>query len=186
MSTLLRPRPRPRIVPAGARGAPVAPTPLPAFDPPHPARRDYATQIISPHLVARLWQIITWTGLALSFSVSVLGNVRPFGGDVTRLATTTGTLNTAYLVSAPFGWALLGAAIYQIVVQIAQFRFADRWRVYLALIVASVVPSLWTFAPLLLAVNDTRRIGFVWLFGAAAVVLGLNDFMQEQALQKRR
>lgn len=148
----------------------------------------YDTQIISPHIVAFLYRWIIWGALAASFTVSVLGNIRPFGGDVLQLAK-DGWVNWAYLRSGPFLWALGAAAISQLIIQVFQFRYAadpSRWRMYLTLIGVSVVLSLYTYAPVLFLINNDRRIGYVWLFLGAAIPLGLNDFLQERALQKRR
>lgn len=172
------PRQRPRVLRPVASHAPTR-----AMEYPDPVYSDpYATQVISRAFVARWYRRVVWLALSLSFALSVVGNVRMFGLDVARLG------DAAYFAGAAPWLALLGAGIYQLIVQLFQFRFAPDPRLrlwYWLLIALSVIPSLWTFAPLLNLIEASYRIGYVWIYGGAAIVLALNDRAQEWALQKR-
>lgn len=155
---------------------------------PNAAHRDpYATQIIDPALVAWLFRWIVWLALAVSFTMSAVGNTRPFGGDITKVVA-AGWPNWTYLTSAPWLIALASAAVSQLIIQIFQFKFAQHrrdWKIYWLLIALSVAFSLYTFAPLLNLIQSWYKLGYVWIYGGAAIVLALNDRAQEWALQKR-
>lgn len=170
-------RQRPRVLPPRSAQEPTRDTERPdrVYSDP------YATQVIPQAVVARWYRRVVWLALSLSFALSVLGNVRMFGMDVTRF-------DAAYYQQYRPWLALLGAGAYQFIVQLFQFRFAvdPRLRVWYWLLIAlSVIPSLWTFAPLLTWIDTTYRVGFFWVYGGAALVLALNDRAQEWALQKR-
>lgn len=182
----MRYRMRPRVI-ARSSGQASVPPAVPVPPVPAPPVDRYATQIIPPERVARWYRRLVWTALAGSFALSIIGNLRLFGGDLLLVAA-GGRLQTAYLLSRPFLLALLSAALYQLILQLCQFRYAidPRYRRRYALLIAlSVLPSLWTFAPLLDRLESWYKIGYVWWYGGALIVFVLNDIGQEQALQRR-
>lgn len=182
-------RPRPRIVRRAAPSAGEVRTPTPAT----PASPVYRTQVIPFALIARAVQAGMWLACVLSFIVSWLGNIGMFGAALGDLAARPQTYSRATL------GALAAAGAYQVVIQLGQFYTATvggrRSRRYRALVLLSVVPSLWTYGVVVVPwAGSAVAWGTAWpirvlVYGGSTiilfVILWLNDAYQEQVLVKK-
>jgi len=167
-------RPRPRLF----RRVPPVRQPAAVVQPAMPPM--YRTQVIPFWLIARIVQYGVWTLCLLSFTISWIGNISIFGGDARLLLGTP----LAYLRAA---WPIFGAALLcQAALQIGQFYAATVYgrssRAYRGLLLLSVAPSLWTYAPL---VPGRGTLAYGARLIALFVALWINDAWQERVLVAR-
>lgn len=109
-----------------------------------PATPDRPGAVVSQAHLQQLNPLFDWMIVAALFAITTIGNVGLFGATITRL------FERAYWHERELWIALALGIVMQIVVQLRQWATAhqrDGWR-YLTALGFSVVPSIWTYAPI--------------------------------------